>query len=153
MSPASRTTLASLALGRGRSARVAFCVEILYVLGLQSYFDNMVPRADGQISPALIIISILATWMLLSATSRRAHDIGVPGWAGILFLLVGLGTSLDLIVESGMQTQTPSFVLGLLTSVVVVGALALLPGTRSTNRWGPPPSRRKARHGSMEVVQ
>lgn len=145
MATATRSTLTALALGRGRSPRMAFCIEILYVLGLQAYFDHYVPRNGDEMPPALALISIVATWLLLSATARRAHDIGVPGWAGILFLLLGLGTALNLILASGMQANSPVFALGVLTSLLVVGGLSLFPGMGTENRWGPPPRRKGTR--------
>ncbi len=113
-------------LGKGRMRRthfglsaIAFFVSFVTLYILMNTFLTMSHQMTGVAGllvmlPALLFGILLGTvvWFMFSATIRRLHDIGLPGWFSLL-LLIGIG------------------------SLLVI--LLVLIRTQSDNRYGPIP--------------
>jgi len=137
MKSATSATWKSFLIGGGRTHRRGFLVETLFLLLLQKVFDIWYSATQDISHPMLAILSIFSSWMLISLFSRRGHDIGIPGWASVLFLLVCTGSTFSSLVNG-----YPVF--ALITTLLPFLSFAILPSSPFNNRWGPAPHKMPA---------
>ena len=79
-------------------------------------------------------------------TIRRFHDVNLPGISAYAFLaLLGLGLIVDYLAEEIFGFYDGIFILGccLLICLFTILIVALIPGMKGPNRYGPPPVKRK----------
>lgn len=114
----------------GRIGRTAFLVGAAVLLILWAAFDLRAPLAVRDI--AGWAVAALLLYCGACVLSQRLHDRGRSGWwSGPILLAVAMAWPLP-------QAPLDWVALGLLVLVAV--DLALLPGQKVFNRYGPPPS-------------
>ncbi|ESQ76350.1 DUF805 domain-containing protein [Asticcacaulis sp. AC402] len=151
---------------RGRVSRVQFSLfEIPALLMLLAVPWIVVPLLQQQrgvtdsswmiVSAAAGLVTLLMMWPRFSVAVKRLHDLGWAWWPALPILLpllnslaAGVANYLD--VSSDFQTEYGRWAgfywigngLGFYTIGLIV-ALALLPGSKEENRYGPPNPRNR----------
>lgn len=136
---------------KGRVSRVPFVVFILTCLGVIYISRFMEASDDLSMLPILttLMVIILLIWPIFSVMTKRLHDISKKSlWAlpvalspailiffSIFYTMMGF---LNPYPENEWLLSSPPFLFLGYISVLTV-ALALLPGTKGANRFGPSP--------------
>ncbi len=115
--------------GAGRLGRVAFAAALLPVC----LVARLAAGTQGAVSWALWFLALITACTLLS---KRLHDLSLAGWwsAGPVALVA--------VAVDGEAPTTAAQATALVTAAGCVAALALWPGERRFNRFGPPPHER-----------
>lgn len=111
---------------KGRRNRVSYTLFMLAIWAVFLAFTLLLvlvgASASENVGTAVAIFWLVSivplTWMMVSATVQRLHDLGRSGWpAAVLFVPY--------------------------LNVVAAAVLAILPGTEDPNRWGTDPRGRQ----------
>lgn len=139
-----RDILRSLFSFKGRLARIEFCVVLLVptaLLWLSSefmwHFSEPIRRGladasvlfSSQVMIGLGALTFVVAWLVFSALTRRAHDLGLSMVYVVLWLIVVLN-----VFASSVHTVVIARVLIVLT----FAAIWLWPGMPAANRFGEP---------------
>jgi uncharacterized membrane protein YhaH (DUF805 family) len=97
---------------------------------------------QGLVGPIAFIVIAQTALSVLTFTSMRArlHDIGMSAWWTIPMCLPSLVAFGGTLLYTGVNADMLQAI-GIYVTVLFVGLLAILPGTRGDNSYGPPPLR------------
>jgi uncharacterized membrane protein YhaH (DUF805 family) len=124
----------------GRATRSEFWQFYLFVLVLQlclGWTDNWLYNSIGLQLALFSAVAVLITYPpLVSACVRRLHDVGLPGWT-----LLGWVVFVLLCLVGAQQSSLQSLdSLTIATAAGAILAVALIfPSRKQTNRYGPNP--------------
>ena len=140
---------------KGRASRSEFWLYILTAaLVLLAFSFFMAPRIFDLVvyRRLLLLLGAMTSLPILSATIRRYHDVGLPGWSfwAVCLWSVAQGYFLvGVIFELAFRYTFVEFPYGwflfvTITFLLVVFNLlvASLPGKKSPNKYGPAPEKR-----------
>lgn len=118
----SKPVFADVFWPRGRRNRASYTLFMLAIwtvfLALTLLLVLVGASASENVGTAVAIFWLLSivplTWMMLSATAQRLHDLGRSGWSAAILFVPYL-------------------------NLAAAAVLAILPGTPGPNRWGTDP--------------
>lgn len=87
-------------------------------------------------TPSIASLACLPVWIVIG--SRRLHDFGQTGWWSLTGFVVGFflgfGRGAGLAISPSLELWANGLV-----AITMFAVIGLVPGSRETNRFGPPP--------------
>ena len=124
----------------GRSSRREYWLSVAGLVALSLGITVLA-------TPSIASLACLPVWIVIG--SRRLHDFGQTGWWSLTGFVVGFvlgfarGVGVD--ISPSLELWTNGLV-----AIILFAIIGLIPGDRESNRFGPPPARRK--HSASATV-
>lgn len=129
-------------------AAASYAVTALIFPGAPSVATAMIGVPAGQLLLS-VALTVPFQWPLLALAAKRAHDLGWAAWPFVAFQ--GLAVALSYLpygpdaIRAGLPAIAPTVALTIVFGGMILAwlgavlVLALAPGVRGPNRFGPPP--------------